>query len=40
MNGILERTLAILELLAQHGEGLELAQVADRLIAQGRLPLP
>ena len=31
MNGILERTLAILELLAQHGEGLELAQVADRL---------
>ncbi|MEY4284715.1 MAG: IclR family transcriptional regulator [Betaproteobacteria bacterium] len=31
MNGILERTLAILELLAQHGEGLELVQVADRL---------
>jgi IclR family acetate operon transcriptional repressor len=31
MNGILERTLAILELLAQHGEGLELAHIADAL---------
>lgn len=31
MNGILERTLAILELLAQHGEGLALATVAERL---------
>jgi IclR family acetate operon transcriptional repressor len=31
MNGVLERTLAVLELLAQHGEGLELAAVADRL---------
>jgi IclR family acetate operon transcriptional repressor len=31
MNGVLERTLAILELLSQHGEGLELGAVADRL---------
>lgn len=31
MNGVLERTLGILELLAQHGEGMELATVADRL---------
>ena len=31
MNGILERTLGILELLAQHGEGLELAAIADQL---------
>ena len=31
MNGILERTLGILELLAQHGEGMELATIADRL---------
>ncbi|MBU3738263.1 MAG: IclR family transcriptional regulator [Rhodoferax sp.] len=31
MNGILERTLGILELLAQHGEGLALADVAERL---------
>lgn len=31
MNGVLERTLGILELLSQHGEGLELASVADQL---------
>jgi IclR family transcriptional regulator, acetate operon repressor len=31
MNGVLERTLGILELLAQHGEGMELAAVADQL---------
>ncbi len=31
MSGVLERTLGILELLAQHGEGLELATIADRL---------
>ncbi len=31
MNGILERTLAILELLAQHAEGMELAAIAERL---------
>jgi IclR family transcriptional regulator, acetate operon repressor len=31
MNGVLERTLGILELLAQHGEGLELAVLADQL---------
>lgn len=31
MNGILERTLGILELLAHHGEGLELAAIADTL---------
>lgn len=31
MNGILERTLAILELLARHGEGMELAAIADGL---------
>nr|WP_315185532.1 IclR family transcriptional regulator [uncultured Albidiferax sp.] len=31
MNGVLERTLAILELLSQHGGGLELAAIADRL---------
>ncbi|WP_439518586.1 IclR family transcriptional regulator [Hydrogenophaga sp.] len=31
MSGILERTLGILELLSRHGEGLELAVLADRL---------
>lgn len=31
MSGVMDRTLGILELLAQHGEGLELAAVADRL---------
>jgi DNA-binding IclR family transcriptional regulator len=31
MNGILERTLAILELLAQRGEGMELGAMADQL---------
>jgi IclR family transcriptional regulator, acetate operon repressor len=31
MNGVLERTLGILELLAQHGEGMELAAIADQL---------
>jgi IclR family acetate operon transcriptional repressor len=31
MNGVLDRTLGILELLAQHGAGLELAAVADRV---------
>lgn len=31
MSGVLERTLGILELLAQHGAGLELAAIADRL---------
>jgi IclR family transcriptional regulator, acetate operon repressor len=31
MNGVLERTLGVLELLSQHGSGLELATVADRL---------
>lgn len=31
MNGVLDRTLAILELLTQHGAGLELAAIADRL---------
>ena len=31
MSGVLERTLGILELLSQHGEGLELAVIADRL---------
>src|SRR5450830_1602969 len=31
MSGVLERTLGILELLAQHGDGLELAVIADRL---------
>ncbi|MDB5893979.1 MAG: IclR family transcriptional regulator [Rhodoferax sp.] len=31
MNGILERTLGILELLASQGDGMELAAVADRL---------
>ena len=31
MNGVLERTLGILELLAQHGHGLELAAIADQL---------
>ncbi len=31
MNGVLERTLGILELLAQHGEGMELAAMADTL---------
>ena len=31
MNGVLERTLGILELLSRHGEGLELAVIADTL---------
>jgi len=31
MNGVLERTLAILELLSRHGEGMELAAIADQL---------
>jgi len=31
MNGILERTLGILEMLARHADGLELAAIADRL---------
>jgi DNA-binding IclR family transcriptional regulator len=31
MNGVLERTLGILELLCAHGEGLELATIAQRL---------
>ncbi len=31
MSGVLERTLGILELLAQHAEGLELAAIADTL---------
>jgi IclR family acetate operon transcriptional repressor len=31
MSGVLERTLGILELLARHGEGLELAAIADQL---------
>jgi DNA-binding IclR family transcriptional regulator len=31
MNGVLERTLGILQLLSQHGEGMELAAVADQL---------
>lgn len=31
MNGVLERTLGILELLAKHGHGLELAAIADQL---------
>ena len=31
MSGVLDRTLGILELLAQHGEGLELGVIADRL---------
>lgn len=31
MNGVLERTLGILELLARHGEGMELATLADQL---------
>ena len=31
MNGVLERTLGILELLSRHGEGLELAAIADTL---------
>ena len=31
MSGVLERTLGILELLSQHGEGLELAAIADQL---------
>jgi len=31
MSGVLERTLSILELLAQHGHGLELAAIADQL---------
>lgn len=31
MSNILDRTLGILELLAQHGEGLELAVIAQRL---------
>ena len=31
MNGVLERTLGILEVLCQHGEGMELAAIADQL---------
>lgn len=31
MNGVLERTLGILELLSHHGEGMELATIADTL---------
>lgn len=31
MNGVLERTLGVLELLSQHGEGMELAAIADTL---------
>lgn len=31
MNGVLERTLGILELLAQHGDGMEMAAIADQL---------
>lgn len=31
MSGVLERTLSILELLSRHGEGLELAAIADQL---------
>ena len=31
MSGVLERTLGILELLSRHGEGLELATIADTL---------
>ncbi len=31
MSGVLERTLGILELLTRHGEGLELAAIADSL---------
>ena len=31
MNGVLERTLGILELLARHGEGLELGAMAEQL---------
>jgi IclR family acetate operon transcriptional repressor len=31
MSGVLERTLAILELLSQHGEGMELGAIADQL---------
>ena len=31
MNGVLERTLGILELLARHGDGLELATIADQI---------
>ncbi len=31
MSGVMERTLSILELLAQHGQGLELGVVAERL---------
>ena len=31
MNGVLERTLGVLELLSRHGDGLELAVIADQL---------
>lgn len=31
MSGVMERTLSILELLAQHGDGLELGTIAERL---------
>lgn len=31
MSGVLERTLGILELLSRHGEGMELAALADQL---------
>lgn len=31
MNGVLERTLGILEMLSRHGEGLEMGSIADQL---------
>lgn len=31
MSGVLERTLGILELLTQHGDGMEMAAIADQL---------
>ena len=31
MSGVLDRTLAILELLSQQGQGMELAAVAEQL---------
>jgi DNA-binding IclR family transcriptional regulator len=31
MNGVLERTLGILEMLSRHGEGMEMAALADQL---------
>ena len=33
MNGVLERTLGILELLAQHGEGMEMGPPASLILA-------